>query len=135
LAARTTDEQTLQLIDADLARWREAIKQRTLQSHQVIHQPKWLDRFVSWSVVTFWTSFILMYGVSAVLYLSRFESAIPIFLPVVLLLLVGSGAGYLVAIAIREATARRWRFTVRGLLILMTVVALLLGFWFWAVRY
>jgi hypothetical protein len=131
LASRSEDEETLRNVEADLARWRESRN----RYEGILLRTKWLNRFVSWTFALFWFSFALLCAMSGVL--SDHESLLSIIIVVGVLLVIASGAMYLIAIVARDAVAlghRPWRFSVRSLLIVMTLVALLLGVWFYAVR-
>ena len=132
LAARTTDEETLQLIDADLARWRESIKQGPSTFRQPTRNSKWSEIIASSSLVIFWISFGLMCLLSPLAL--RSEQIQAIFVPFAFLFTIGAGVVCMVTHVIRVAIARRWRYNLRGILIAMTALALLLGLWFWAVR-
>jgi hypothetical protein len=133
LASRTTDEETLQLINADLARWRKSLKQPTAKFRQPNRNSEWLEIILSWSLVTFWISFGLLCLLSPLFLRSEhIQAALAHF---AVFFTLGAGAVYLVTHVIRVAIARRWRYNLRGILIVMTALALLLGLWFWAVRY
>jgi hypothetical protein len=132
LRARTTDEETLQLIDADLARWRESIKQGASTFRQPTRNSKWLEIIVSSSLVIFWISFGLMCLLSPLAL--RSEQIQAVLVPFAFLFTFGAGAVCMVALAVRGAVARRWRYNLRSILIVMTAVAVILGLWFWAVR-
>lgn len=94
-----------------------------------------MNRLVSYSLATFWISFAFLCG--AVGILAKSETFFPILAAAGVLLVIVSGVTHLIAISVREAAAwgdHRWRFSVRSLLILTTVIALILGLWFYAVR-
>ena len=130
LASRTTDEETLQNLAQDLARWRELRGQYALR----LDRTKWLNRFAKWTLATFWISFSLLFATA----LLRIERTF--LLPLVaidVLLLIACGATYVIAIIVRDAVARGrqpWRFSLRSLLVGTTVIAVLLALLTYAFR-
>jgi hypothetical protein len=132
LTSRPTDEATLQSVEADLARWRETRE----RCKAVFNRTKLLNRFVSWTLVTFWISFALLCLLLG--FLSNNETLFAILGLTCGVLVIVSGAGHLVAITVRDSVAhgrRPWRFSLRSLLVVMTILAIGLGVWFWAIRY
>jgi hypothetical protein len=130
--SKSHDEVTRRNVEADLARWREARN----RYKGILLRTKWLNRCVSWTSALFWFSFVSLCAIMGVL--SDHESLLSTIIIVVgVFLVIASGLAYPIAIVARDAVAlgrRPWRFSVRSMLILMTLVALLLGAWFYAVR-
>jgi hypothetical protein len=130
LASRSSDEETLLRISEDTARWRET----RVGCEHALRRTKSVNRFLSGALVTFCTSFVTL-GLVAV-----FQPSGPILFAVVfpaLLLLFASAAAYVIALVVRDFAAhgrRAWHFSLRSLLAVTTVVAILLGMLAYALR-
>jgi|SRR3954454_6763097 hypothetical protein len=132
LVSRSQDEETRRNVEADLARWCESRD----RYEGILFRTKWLNRFVSWTSALFWSSFVLLCVMLGVI--SDHESLLSTVIIVVgMFLVIASGLAYPIAIVARDAAAlgyRPWRFSLRSLLVVMTLVAFVLGAWFYAVR-
>ena len=129
LASRSSDEETLVRISEDIARWREARD----GCQCALRRTKSANRFVSWALVTFCTSFAVLCSL-AILQPGPILFGL---LVASLLLLFGSAIAYVAALLIRDFAAhggRAWHFSLRSLLAVTTVVALLLGMLAYALR-
>jgi hypothetical protein len=130
LASRCGDEETLLRISEDIARWRETRD----GCEYALRRTKSVNRFVSGALITFCTSFVTL-GLVAV-----FQPSGPILIAAVipaLLLLFGSAAAYVIALVVRDFAAhgrRAWHFSLRSLLAVTTVIAILLGMLAYALR-
>jgi hypothetical protein len=130
LASHSSDEETLRNLERDLARWRELRVQYELR----LGRTKLMNRFAFWVNATFWISFAALSIVAIVGVKTR--SLWPL-VAVLLLLLIGCGASYVVAIIVRDAVAtgrKPWQFSLRSLLAGTTVIAMLLALLIYVLR-
>ena len=129
-ASRSSDEEARLRVSEDIARWRESRE----KCEYSLRRTKSTNRFVSGALITFCASFVTLCAVAVL------EPSGPILFCIAvptLLLLFGSAAAYIVGIVARDLSARgqrTWRFSLRSLLEITTVVAILLGLMDYALR-
>lgn len=128
LASRSEDEETLQRVEDDIARW-QVLRD---QCAQALTRTKWMNRLALWMQATFWISFVVLLGITFVgIAVVETEGVfLPLLVAVDLLVLVGTGVAYVMAIIIRDVVAQShqpWRFSLRSLLVGTTVIAVLLA--------
>lgn len=131
LAARTTDLETRKCADEDVRRWMD---ERT----QYVRSGQWmrgLNSIAKALVRAMSAGAVLLFVAAIFLRPDTALGAWTVAIDVVVVL--GSGVLYVIVVTIRDAVAegrQTWRFRVRSLLTLMTIVALLLGLWTFLVR-
>lgn len=124
LFARTNDDKTRHNLAAELARQRELRE----QSISVLQRTVPLNRIVARSHVCFWISFALL---TAIAIATPSGMALGLLVLIDLLLLIVSAAVFLVTLILRDVVARGyqpWRFQLRTVFLIMTVVAVCLTF-------
>jgi hypothetical protein len=126
-----TDSETRQQIANDLTRWRESRR----ACAKLLVRTKWLNRAASTTMTMLLASFV---GMAILAICGSPQSAFTsVLLAIDYLVLFGSTLAYLPLIAWRDSVARGgepWRFSLAGMLSLMTGIALALGFLAWFMR-
>ena len=127
-ASRSGDAETLQDLEVDLARWRDERN----QCERRLGRTKSLNQFARWALATLWISFAVLLAIAFVgADFARVESPLlSLLVAVDVLLLIGFGATYVIAIVVRDVVAQGrqpWRFDLRSLLMITTVIAVQLA--------
>jgi len=123
LALRSSDEETLRQVAADVSRWRES----QASCDHVLRRTKSINCVVRGALIGFSAGFVLLcFG--AVFQPEGLLLGALIFST--LLLLCGSAVVYISALLVRDIVAhgrRMWHFRLSSLFAVMTVIAVLLG--------
>lgn len=129
LASRSTDEDTLRHVAEELVRLRESRRQQ----EETLRRTRSINRFVRWVLATFCISFVILLAMAFL----RLNGKPLTLVAVDVLVVIGAGIMYVIAITVRDAVAlghQPWRFSLRSLLITTTVVGVVLGLLVFALK-
>jgi hypothetical protein len=90
------------------------------------------NRIALWSALVFFVTFVALVGI--ILMANADSTPIGILATSSALTMIFAATTHVCAMALRDATANHWRFTLRTMLIATTLVAVVLGLIMWGVR-